>query len=262
MSDPVDAVSRPYTALVTGVSRRAGIGFAICRRLLRDGATVVGHGWTYHDAEQPWGGDAIDELVAELHDLGDFHHLEGDLAGPDEPADAVRRAGELVGPLDALVANHARSASGALAAVTAAELDRCWAVNVRATLLLVQAFAAQRQSARAGRVVLFTSGQHLAPMATEIAYAVSKGAIQQMTLTLSDALIDGGITVNAVNPGPVDTGWASPELAEQVGRSLPRGRWTSPGEVADVVAWLLSPEGALITGQTINAEAGFRRWTS
>lgn len=252
----------PRTALVTGVSRRAGIGFAVCRRLLVDGFTVIGHGWARHDEAQPWGGDAIDELVDELHALGDFHHLEGDLARVDEPAEAVRRSTELVGPLDVLVANHARSAHGTLATVDADELDACWAVNGRATVLLVQAFAAQHRSDRPGRIVLFTSGQHLAPMASEVAYAVSKGAIQQMTLTLSDALIDGGITVNAVNPGPVDTGWASPELAEQVGRSLPRGRWTSPAEVADVVAWLVGAEAALITGQTINTEAGFRRWIS
>ncbi len=262
MSLSTSSTDLPRTALVTGVSRRAGIGFAICRRLLADGVVVVGHGWARHDAEQPWGGDAIDELVAELHDLGDFHHLEGDLARPDEPTETVRRAHELVGPLDGLVANHARSATGTLAEIAAAELDACWAVNVRATVLLVQAFAAQHRTSYPGRVVLFISGQHLAPMASEIPYAVSKGAIQQMTLTLSDALIDAGITVNAVNPGPVDTGWASPELAEQVGRSLPRGRWTTPAEVADVVAWLTSPDAALITGQTINTEAGFRRWTS
>ena len=109
-------------------------------------------------------------------------------------------------------------------------------------------------------MLLFTSGQHLAAMASEVPYAVTKGAVQQMTLTLSDALIDQGITVNAINPGPVDTGWATPELARQVGRALPRGRWTQPDEVAAVVAWLVSDESALVTGQTVNAEAGFRRW--
>lgn len=251
----------PPTALVTGVSRRAGIGFAICARLLADGVAVVGHGWARHDQGTSWGGDDIDELVSELHERGDFHHLEGDLARPDAPAEAVHRAMELVGPLDILVANHARTSSGTLATVTADELDATWAVNGRATVLLVQAFAAQHRRGHLGRVLVFTSGQHLAPMTGEIPYAVSKGAVQQMALTLSDALIDRGITVNAVNPGPVDTGWASAELTEQVGRALPRGRWTSPDEIADVVAWLVTPEAGLITGQTIDTEAGFRRWT-
>lgn len=242
------------------MSRRAGIGYAICRRLLTDGVAVVGHGWGSHDDAQVWGGDPLDEVVAELEALGTFHHLEGDLAQPDVPAAVVDLAVDLVGPLDALVANHARSSTATLAETTTAELDASWAVNVRASILLVQAFAARHRAGRTGRVLLFTSGQHLAPMAAEVPYTVTKGAIQQMVLSLSDGLIDAGITVNALNPGPVDTGWASPELAERVGRALPRGRWTTPDEVADVVAWLLSDEAALLTGQTVNTEAGFRRW--
>ena len=159
-----------------------------------------------------------------------------------------------------LVANHARSSSVALADVTAEELDRCWAVNARAVVLLVQAYAAQRDHARGdGRVVLFTSGQHLAPMAGELPYAVTKGAVHQMTRSLADALADRGVTVNAINPGPVDTGWPSDELREQLPRSFPRGRWGRPDDIAAVVAWLASPESGQITGQVIDAEAGFRR---
>ena len=102
--------------------------------------------------------------------------------------------------------------------------------------------------ARAG-AVLFTSGQHLAPMTVELAYAISKGAIHQMTATLADALADRGITVNAVNPGPTDTGWASAELTESVGRALPRGRWNSPEEAAAVVAGWLPTRPRASTGR-------------
>lgn len=94
-------------------------------------------------------------------------------------------------------------------------------------------------------------------MSSELPCAISKGAIHQMTLSLSDALADREITVSTVNPGPTDTGWASPELAEQVGRALPRGRWNTPEEIAGVVDWLVS-DAAPITGDVI--EAGFRRW--
>jgi 3-oxoacyl-[acyl-carrier protein] reductase len=76
---------------------------------------------------------------------------------------------------------------------------------VRASLLLVKEFAAQFEGA-SGRVVLVTSGAHLAPMAREVAYAVSKGALAVATRTLADELADRGITVNCVNPGPTDTG--------------------------------------------------------
>jgi 3-oxoacyl-[acyl-carrier protein] reductase len=89
----------------------------------------------------------------------------------------------------------------------AEELDAFLHENVRASLLLVKEYAAQHDGREGGRVVLMTSGQHLGAMSGEVAYAVSKGALQQATATLSDALIDRGITVNAVNPGPTDTGW-------------------------------------------------------
>ncbi|HEU5151456.1 MAG TPA: SDR family oxidoreductase [Iamia sp.] len=250
-------------AVVTGVSRTAGIGFAIARRLLADGATVLCHSWAPHDAEQPWGADPLgpDGVVAALDAPPDrVHHVAADLADPDAPAAVVEAAVARFGAVDVVVANHARSALGRLDEVTAADLDACWAVNARASVLLAQALAARHDDARpGGRVVLFTSGQHRAPMAAELPYAISKGAIHQMTLSLSDALADRGITVNTVNPGPVDTGWATPELAAQVGRGLPRGRWTRPDEVAGVVAWLVSDDAVLVTGTVVDAEAGFRR---
>jgi 3-oxoacyl-[acyl-carrier protein] reductase len=256
------------TALVTGVSRRQGIGFAIARRLLADGARVFAHGWRPHDDEMPWGADrdGTAGVTAALGGEGDrLAYAHADLAEPDAPAALLTAARERHGMVDTLVVNHARSATYELERVTAAELDLCWAVNVRATLLLVQEYAAQYDAAAGrerggGRVVLFTSGQHLAPMSGEIPYAATKGALQQLTLTLSDALVDRGITVNCINPGPTDTGWAGPELAAQVGRALPRGRWNTPDEAAAVVRLLLGDDAATITGNTVDAESGFRRW--
>jgi 3-oxoacyl-[acyl-carrier protein] reductase len=99
-------------------------------------------------------------------------------------------------------------------------------------------------------------------MADELPYAVSKGAVHQMTRSLADALADRGITVNAINPGPVDTGWASAELHERVREAFPAGRWGGPADIASVAAWLVSPASAWITGQVIDAEGGFRRWRS
>ncbi len=188
--------------------------------------------------------------------------MEADLALPASPAAVVERAVQLFGHVDVIVANHARSSGKqTLSHVTAEELDLSWAVNARASVLLTQAYAAQHDDRRrGGRVVLFTSGQHLAPMAQEVPYAISKGAIHQMTLTLADALVDRGITVNAVNPGPTDTGWASPELLDQVRCALPARRWGSPDDVSRLVSWLVSDDGAWITGQVLNSEGGFRRW--
>jgi 3-oxoacyl-[acyl-carrier protein] reductase len=252
-------------AIVTGVSRRAGIGFAIARTLLQSGMSVFIQSWSAHDADQPWGSDAqgMAGVLETLRQYGDrLEHVEADFALPTAPAEAVNRAVQLFGHVDVVVANHATSSGQrSLADVTAEDLDYSWAVNARASVLLTQAFAAQHDDRRnGGRVILFTSGQHLAPMAHQLPYAISKGAIHQMTLTLSEALVDRGITVNTVNPGPTDTGWATPRLFDQVRSALPAGRWGSVDDIARLVAWLASDESAWITGQVLNSEGGFRRW--
>ena len=242
--------------LVTGVSRRAGIGAAVARRLLGEGRRVVVSSWAAHDDEQPWGGD---DPAAVLADLGNPPHLPCDLADPAAPARLVAEARRLAGPLTGLVVNHARSSSGGLADVTAEELDRSFAVNARAAVLLVQAFAAQHDGSPTASVVLLTSGQHLGPMPGELAYVLSKGALQQVTATLAAELAGLGIAVTCLNPGPVDTGWADDATRAAVAQRFPAGRWTTPDEVAEVVAWLAGPGGRGMTGTTLDAEHGFRR---
>jgi 3-oxoacyl-[acyl-carrier protein] reductase len=102
-------------------------------------------------------------------------------------------------------------------------------VNARAAVLLAQAFAEGHDDARPdGRIVMFTSGQHLGPMPGELPYVMSKGAVHQATRTLADELADRRITVNAINPGPVDTGWASDGLREALRPAFPAGRWGIP----------------------------------
>jgi 3-oxoacyl-[acyl-carrier protein] reductase len=101
-------------ALVTGVSRRRGIGFAITARLLADGASVFAQSWTAHDAEQPWGADpaGIDGVLAALGGTGErLAHTESDLARPEAPAELVAQAAGALGGLDSLVVNHARCIS-------------------------------------------------------------------------------------------------------------------------------------------------------
>ena len=250
-------------ALVTGVSRRAGIGFALVRRLLADGASVLASGWSPHDAEMPWGEDVDGPgALTTLARADRLAYVAADLEDPSAPQALVDATVERFGAIDVLVATHARSSRSDLAAVTAEELDRCWAVNARATVLLAQALAARHDPSRpGGRLVLFTSGQHLGPMAGELPYSVTKGAVHQMTASLADALADGGITVNCVNPGPVDTGWAQREegLHAAVAARFPSGRWGRPEDVANLVAFLVGDEGGWLTGQVLDSEGGFRR---
>jgi 3-oxoacyl-[acyl-carrier protein] reductase len=237
-------------ALVTGVSRRRGIGFAIARRLLSDGYFVLTTGWSAHDAAQPWGAD--DKALVFDAPHGRHFHVEVDLTDPEASQRVIDLAWKTFARLDALVAVHARSSMQSLPQLTAKELDLCWAINVRATLLLIRAFAEKHETGSAGRVVLFTSGQHQNPMPDEIPYAVSKAAVHQMTATLAKALGGRGISVNTLNPGPTDTGWADPATYESVRKMMPLGRWNRPEDTAGVVALLLSEDAAAINGQVIN----------
>lgn len=258
MSGPLEG----RVALVTGVSRRAGIGFAIARRLREDGARIVVHSWSAFDGTRPYGveTEGMEALLRELGAPGELAaHVEADFMHPESPARAVARAVERHGHLDVLVANHAYGTRQPLAALSAEEIDRHLLVNVRASLLLVSEFAKQHRGRPGGRVILLTSGQHRGPMGTELAYAASKGALHQLTASLSDVLADRGITVNAVNPGPTDTGWAAPDEAAWVRAHMPLGRWGRPADAARLVAWLVSDEAAWVTGQVIDSEGGFRR---
>jgi 3-oxoacyl-[acyl-carrier protein] reductase len=258
----VDGAGEGRVAVVTGVGRAEGIGFALARRLLDDGWRVLVHSY----------GDGAEDVVEALGAPPDrLRQVEADLGDRDAPHKVIERTVAEFGAVDALVVNHAHSSDQSLATVTSEELDRAWAVNARAAVLLAQAFAAARtddpdacprmddKRREGGRIVLLTSGQHLGPMPGELPYVLSKGAIHQVTATLADELAERGITVNAVNPGPVDTGWPSPDLREELTARFPAGRWGRPEDIAPVLAWLLSAESAWVTGQVIDAEGGFRR---
>jgi 3-oxoacyl-[acyl-carrier protein] reductase len=247
------------TAVVTGAARRAGIGFATAKRLVDAGASVLVHAWTPYDVSE-YGVDAEEPsaAIAELRrDGGRVELVQADFADPDAPARVIGAARDAFGHVDILVVNHTRSTHGPLEELTAEQLDHTLHENVRASLLLVKEFAAQHDGREGGRVILMTSGQHLAPMTGEVAYAVSKGALHQATKTLAEALIDRRITVNTINPGPTDTGWG---LAEIEPKPMPLGRWGEPDDAARLLAWLCTDDGRWVTGQVIDSEGGFRRW--
>ena len=200
---------RGRVALVTGVSRRAGIGYAIARRLAALGASLFLHHYRPHDRAQPWGTDPggiqaiLDGVTGTpAADGARVPDMELDLAGPAAPEQLINAATDQLGHLDILICNHARSGGdGPLGTLDAAMLDGHWAVNTRSAILLAQAFATQHDGRPGGRIIFMTSGQDLGPMTGEIAYAASKGALASITRTLADYLADRPITLNTVNPG-------------------------------------------------------------
>src|ERR1700733_3754083 len=184
---------RGRAALVTGVSRRAGIGYAIARRLAALGASLFLQHYAPHDRDQPWGDDpgGAEAVLAGVRSAlaaaeARVHHLELDLARPAAPARLIDAAADALGHLDIMVCNHARSGGdGPLGTLDAQMLDAHWAVNTRSTILLAQTFAARHDGRPGGRVIFMTSGQDLGPMPGEVAYAASKGALASITRTLA-----------------------------------------------------------------------------
>lgn len=255
------------TAVVTGVSRRRGIGFAVAARLASMGAHLLVHHYVPHDAAQPWGSDDPAEVLAELRSRlapgARLVDVSLDLGEADAAGTLIATGTAELGHLDVLVCNHARSGGdGRLADLSADMLDAHWRVNTRATLLATRAFAAQHDGRPGGRVIWMTSGQLHGPMSGEIAYATSKAALAGVTASVADDLAGRGILLNTVNPGPVSTGYlddlGDPGVAGLRAR-FPGGRFGEPDDPARLIAWLVSDEGRWVVGQTLSTEGGFRR---
>jgi 3-oxoacyl-[acyl-carrier protein] reductase len=280
---------RGKTALVTGVSRRRGIGYAVARRLASLGASVFIHHFRPHDLDLPWGGDDLDAVRAGVREALADGALAGDVSA--DLADAAQipavldAALALTGGLDILVCNHARSGGdGGILDMTAERLDAHWDANTRSTLLLTAEYARRvsgispdraRQpgergerrtgfSAPAARVFWMTSGQVHGPMRGEIAYATSKAALAGITPSVAAELLDVGIVLNTVNPGPVNTGYLDAETSDRpldnldsVLAGMPFGRFGRPEDPASLIGWLSTDEGAWIVGQVLTTDGGF-----
>lgn len=276
------------TALVTGVSRRRGIGYAVARKLASLGANVVIHHHRPHDLQLPWGGDDLEAVRAGVRDslVGDakFADIAADLANPVAASHVIAEARNLSGSLDVLVCNHAKSGDdGSILDMTPERLTSFWDVNTRATLLLTAEFARLRApiteaprrpgdriqgtgpySEPQGHVFWMTSGQISGAMRGEVAYAASKAALAGATATVAAELLELGIILNTINPGPVNTGYMDPETTdrslEDLGRyiaSTPFGRLGRPEDTAELIGWLASSGGSWVVGQVLTSDGGF-----
>ncbi|WHY01500.1 SDR family oxidoreductase [Neobacillus sp. DY30] len=242
-------------ALVTGVSHENGIGAAICNKLAAKGADIFFSHW---GSDTDWAKNF--ECIIREYGVK-CGSLEVDLAVPSSPFKLLDVVTEELGLPTILVNNAAHSSSDGYMNLDAKTLDDHYAVNMRATFLLSVEFARRfsQSPIRGGRIINLTSGQALGPMPGELAYAATKGAISAFTLSLSAELAPLGITVNAVNPGPTDTGWMNEEIRDWILPKFPLGRIGIPEDAARLVAFLASEEAEWITGQVLNSEGGFIR---
>lgn len=254
-SDPAPATPRPL-ALITGVGRTVGIGAGIARRLAASGWDIAFTYWTPYDRRMAWGEErgATAAIEASLAEHGArTAAIEADLIDPDAPARVFDEAERRIGPVTALVLSHAESVDSGLLDTTLASFDRHFAVNARATWLLIREYGLRfRSSAGSGRIIALTSDHTVG----NLPYGASKGALDRITLAAARELAHLGVTANVINPGPVDTGWMTEELADLLARETPLGRLGTPQDTAHLVDFLCSPQGQWVNGQLLKSNGG------
>ncbi|HTU76907.1 MAG TPA: SDR family oxidoreductase [Trebonia sp.] len=230
------------TAVVTGGAR--GIGRAIVRRLARDGARVV---FSYRQDK-----DAASALAQEIGNAVAVRADHADLASIEALFEHV------TGGLDILVNNAAIIAAAPISEITPELFDQAMTVNTKVPLLAIGRAAPLLRDG--GRIINISTLNTAAPEAGIALYCASKAALEQVTKVAARELGPRGITVNTVSPGATDTdllrGANPAEALTEAAALTPLGRLGTPEDIADVVAFLASPEARWITGQNIQATGG------
>lgn len=249
-------------AIVTGVSRIKGIGYSICTELAKHNFDIFFTYWTNYDNQMPWkvGFDEPSIIQAEILKFGvKCEKLELDLSISNSAKLLLNEVKNKLGKASVLINNATYSTKTDIDNFSETELDRHYEINLKATTLLTIEFVKQFDLKVGGRIINLTSGQSLGEMSSEIAYALTKGAIETLTKTISQKIASKGITINAINPGPTDTGWMDEKVTAMILEKSPMGRIGTPKDASRLIAFLASDEAEWITGQIIHSEGGFTR---
>ena len=236
------------TALVTGGGR--GIGASIARRLAADGANMA---ITYSQSAE-----AAETVAAACREKGvEAEAMQADSGNAKDVAGLVDKVVERFGRLDILVNNAGVLSSASLEETTDEEFDRAMNVNVRGVFVVSR--SAARVMGEGGRIINIGSifGESM-PLANLGLYTMSKFAVAGLTRAWARDLGPQGITVNCVQPGPIDTDMnpAQGPFADLLTPRTALGRYGKPDEIAELVAFLAGPQSSYLTGACINADGG------
>lgn len=236
-------------ALVTGGSR--SIGAAIAKRLAADGATVA---LTYSSSPAK-----ADEVVRTINAAGGKAlAIQADSVDATAVVQAVQQTVKAFGKIDILVNNAGFLAIAPLDQFSLEDFDRSVAINVRAVFVAAQ--EASRHMGSGGRIInIGSTNADRMPFAGGGVYAMTKAAVAGLTRGLSRDLGPRGITINTVQPGPVDTDMnpANGPFAETMKSLMALPRYGHTDEIAGMVSYLASPEAAFVTGACLTIDGGF-----
>ncbi|MCB0195051.1 MAG: SDR family oxidoreductase [Anaerolineae bacterium] len=245
----IDPQLRNKVALVTGANM--GIGAATAQALAAVGTAVF---ITYLGSPNDAKAAAV---VSNIHRQGgQAASFAADLAQPAVIPTIFDEVEAAFGPVDILVNNAAYSVNDQIETLDTETFDRHYAVNVRAMALACQEFTRRRGERLGGRIINISSGV-VEGAPTELAYSASKGAVEVLTRGLAKALAPKQILVNAVSPGPTDTGWLTPDLRAELARRTPLQRIGQPDDIANVIVFLASAQAGWLTGQILDAGGGW-----
>lgn len=243
------------SAIITGGA--GGIGRAVAERYLREGVRVM-----IVDIDAARGADA----VAALAKLGDIRFHKADISDRLDVHNLLAATLEDFGDVDILVNNAGVTHKADILDLLEEDFDRVVRVNLKGPFLASQAIARFMvekvgKGGAPGVIINMSSVQAIITMPDQLAYAASKGGVEQLTKAMALALAPHGIRVNAIGPGSIMTDMLSDAMSSDGGRDLllsrtPLGRIGEPEEIASIAAFLASEDASYITGQTIYADGG------
>jgi len=274
----IDTGLKNKVVLVTGGNNKYGIGAATAKAFATEGAKVFINylrilpelygvneeemkqattpGWAFYIAQ---GSKSADEVLQAIREKGgQTEAWEADLADPTVIPQLFNRVEEVFGPVDILVNNAAHvERDDTIFTTTQEGFDRTFAANTRATVLMIAEFARRfkARKGKAGRIInISTDSAQCFP--TQISYGASKAAIEAYTRGISCEIAPYDITINTVAPGPIQTGYLSPEREEEEKAVIPLGRIGKPEDIANAIIFLASEQASWITGKILRVDGG------